>query len=141
MPRVSKKFSLAPLNWGKESIGQRVARSRKEIGCTPVEFAAQPGIVQSLVTDYATHLLGLTAEGAARFATALHVTLDVFKAGNSCFAHAQPQSASHRPEVSHDLRRLHPRRGHLKSGQWGTPQNRAMEGGHGGTLSCMITGI
>ncbi len=34
-----------------------------------------------------------------------------------------------------------PLRGHLKSGEWGTPQNQPTEGGHGGTLNCMITGI
>lgn len=75
MPRVSK-LSLPPLNWGKESIGQRVARIRKERGFTQVELAAKIGIVQTLVTDYETDRLRLTAEMAVRFAMALDVTLD-----------------------------------------------------------------
>lgn len=33
MPRVSKR-SLPPISWGKESIGQRIARIRKDRGIT-----------------------------------------------------------------------------------------------------------
>ena len=75
MPRVSK-LSLPPLDWGKESIGQRAARIRKERGFTQVELAGKIGIVQTLVTDYETDRLRLTAEMAVRFAMALDVTLD-----------------------------------------------------------------
>lgn len=75
MPRVSK-ISSPPLDWGKESIGQRVARIRKERGFSQVELAAKIGIVQTLVTDYETDRLRLTAEMAVRFAMALDVTLD-----------------------------------------------------------------
>jgi transcriptional regulator with XRE-family HTH domain len=75
MPRVSK-LSLPPINWGKESIGQRIARIRKECSFTQVELAAKIGIVQTLVTDYETDRLRLTAEMAVRFAMALDVTLD-----------------------------------------------------------------
>lgn len=75
MPRVSK-LSLPPIDWGKESIGQRVARIRRERGYTQVELAEKIGIVQTLVTDYETDRLRLTAEMAVRFAMALDVSLD-----------------------------------------------------------------
>ena len=72
MPRVSK-LSLPPLDWGKESIGQRVARVPKERRFTQVELAGKIGIVQTLVTGYETDRLRLTAEMAVRFAMALDV--------------------------------------------------------------------
>lgn len=75
MPRVSK-LSLPPIDWGKESLGQRVARIRKERGFTQVELAEKIGIVQTLVTDYENDRLRLTAEMAVRFALALDVSLD-----------------------------------------------------------------
>ncbi len=89
MPRVSK-LTLPPLNWGKESIGQRVARIRKERGFSQVELAAKIGIVQTLVTDYETGRLRLTAEMAVRFALALDVTLD--SAGWSGLKNCRPRS-------------------------------------------------
>ena len=75
MPRVSK-LNLPPIDWGKESIGQRVARIRKERGFTQVELAEKIGIVQTLVTDYENDRLRLSAEMAVRFAMALDVSLD-----------------------------------------------------------------
>jgi len=75
MPRISK-LRLPPLDWGNASIGQRVARIRKERGFTQVELAGRIGIVQTLVTDYETGRLRLTAEMAVRFAIALDVSLD-----------------------------------------------------------------
>jgi transcriptional regulator with XRE-family HTH domain len=75
MPRVSK-LSLPPIDWGKETLGQRVARIRKERGFTQVELADKIGIVQTLVTDYENDRLRLTAEMAVRFAMALDVSLD-----------------------------------------------------------------
>jgi transcriptional regulator with XRE-family HTH domain len=75
MPRVSK-LNLAPIDWGKETIGQRAARIRKERGYTQVELAGKIGILQTLVTDYENDRLRLTAEMAVRFALALDVSLD-----------------------------------------------------------------
>jgi transcriptional regulator with XRE-family HTH domain len=75
MPRVSK-LSLPPIDWGNETIGQRVGRIRKERGYTQVELAAKIGILQTLVTDYENDRLRLTAEMAVRFAMALDVSLD-----------------------------------------------------------------
>ena len=91
MPRVSK-LSLPPLNWGKQSIGQRVARIRKERGFTQVELAAKIGIVQTLVTDYETDRLRLSAEMAVRFAMALDVSLDELLHPNAANAPARKPS-------------------------------------------------
>ena len=75
MPRVSK-LSLSPIDLGKESLGARVARIRKERGYTQLELAARVGTLQTLVTGYENDRLRLTAELAVRFALALDVTLD-----------------------------------------------------------------
>jgi len=75
MPRASK-LNLPPIDWGKESLGQRLARLRKERGFTQVELAEKIGIVQTLVTDYETDRLRLTAEMAVRFALALDISMD-----------------------------------------------------------------
>ena len=77
MPRVSK-LSLPPIDWGKETIGQRVARIRKERGYTQVELAGKIGILQTLVTDYEHDRLRLSAEMAVRFTLALGVPLDAW---------------------------------------------------------------
>ena len=75
MPRVSK-LDLPPIDWGKETLGRRLARLRKERGYTQVELAEKIGILQTLVTDYENDRLRLTAEMAVRFALALDVSLD-----------------------------------------------------------------
>jgi DNA-binding XRE family transcriptional regulator len=51
MPREST-LKLAPLPRGKESLGQRLARFRKERGYTQTELAAKIGLIQALVSDY-----------------------------------------------------------------------------------------
>ncbi|MDZ4801024.1 MAG: helix-turn-helix transcriptional regulator [Bryobacteraceae bacterium] len=75
MPRASK-LNLLPIDWGKESLGRRLARLRKERGFTQVELAEKIGIKQTLVTDYETDRLRLTAELVVRFALALDVSMD-----------------------------------------------------------------
>jgi len=75
MPRVSR-LALPPIDWGKETPGQRVARIRKERGYTQVELAEKIGILQTLVTDYEKDRLRLSAEMAVRFSLALDVSLD-----------------------------------------------------------------
>ena len=65
-----------PIDWGKETIGERLARFRKERGFTQIELAGKIGILQTLVTDYENDRLRLTAEMAVRFALALDVSLD-----------------------------------------------------------------
>jgi transcriptional regulator with XRE-family HTH domain len=73
MPR---RLKLPPLDWGNETLGQRLARVRKERGYTQVDLAKKVGIIQSLVSDYETDRLRLTAEMAVRFALALSVSTD-----------------------------------------------------------------
>jgi transcriptional regulator with XRE-family HTH domain len=75
MPRASR-LKLPPIDWGKETPGQRVARIRKERGYTQVELAGMMGILQTLVTDYERGKLRLNADMILRFATALEVSTD-----------------------------------------------------------------
>jgi transcriptional regulator with XRE-family HTH domain len=74
MPKVSK-LKLPPIHIG-ETIGQRLARLRKERGFTQVEVAEKIGIIQSLVSSYENDVLKLSAEMAVRFARALEVSTD-----------------------------------------------------------------
>jgi transcriptional regulator with XRE-family HTH domain len=73
MPKILK---LPPLDYGNETIGQRLARIRKERGYTQVDLAKKIGIIQSLMSDYETNRLRLSAEMAVRFALALDVSTD-----------------------------------------------------------------
>ena len=75
MPRRSR-LKLPPLNLGKETIGQRLARLRKERGYTQVELTEKTGIHQTLITDYERDRLRLHAEMVIRFAKALEVSTD-----------------------------------------------------------------
>jgi len=75
MPRKSR-LKLPPLNLGKESNGQRLARLRKERGYTQIELAEKTGIPQTLITDYERDRLRLHAEMVVRFAQALEVSAD-----------------------------------------------------------------
>ncbi|MGH9638461.1 MAG: helix-turn-helix domain-containing protein [Bryobacteraceae bacterium] len=61
---------------GKETLGQRLARIRKERGYTQRELADKIGIIQSIVSADEKEKLRLTAEMAIRFATALDVSTD-----------------------------------------------------------------
>jgi len=74
MPRKSR--NLPPLKLGPESIGQRLARIRKEKGYTQTELAEQIGIIQVSVSDYERGRLQTGAEMLARFALALEVSAD-----------------------------------------------------------------
>ena len=69
-------IKLPPLDLGGETIGQRVARIRRERGYTQVDLAKKIGIVQALVSDYETDRLRLSAEMAIRFALALDISTD-----------------------------------------------------------------
>jgi transcriptional regulator with XRE-family HTH domain len=75
MPRVSR-LKLPPLDWDTKTLGERIARLRKERGYSQVELAERIGILQALVSDYETGKLRLTAEMALRFALALEVSTD-----------------------------------------------------------------
>jgi transcriptional regulator with XRE-family HTH domain len=75
MPKVST-LKLPPLNLGKETLGQRIARLRKEKGYTQVKLAELIGITQDLISSYESDRLGMKAEMVIRFARALAVTTD-----------------------------------------------------------------
>jgi transcriptional regulator with XRE-family HTH domain len=59
-----------------ETIGQRIARLRKERGLTQKQLADKIGIIQVLVSDYEKGKLRLHAEMVVRFARALGVKTD-----------------------------------------------------------------
>ena len=75
MPRKRKK-ELPPLKLGSETVGQRLARLRKEQGLTQAELAERIGINQTSVSDYETSRLRLSDEMLARVALALKVSAD-----------------------------------------------------------------
>ena len=75
MPR-ERSLQLPPLDFGEETLGQRLACLRKERGLTQVELAKKIGIIQSMVSSYEGNKLGLTAEMAIRFALALDASTD-----------------------------------------------------------------
>jgi transcriptional regulator with XRE-family HTH domain len=69
-------ISKPPLNYAGESIGQRLARLRKERGYTQVGLAEKTGTRQVLISAYETDRAALSAEMAVRFAVALEVSTD-----------------------------------------------------------------
>jgi transcriptional regulator with XRE-family HTH domain len=87
MPRISR-LKLAPIDPGPESIGQRMARIRKERGYTQKEVADRIGLIPALVSDYENDKLRLNADMILRFAQVLEVTTDEL---------LQPQSGKRRP--------------------------------------------
>jgi transcriptional regulator with XRE-family HTH domain len=98
MPKKSK-FSLPPVAKKGESIGQRIARLRKERGYTQTELAERIGIIQALVSDYERDKLRLNAEMLIRFAQALAVASD------EILGLKIPQSSARNPSLK-VLRRL-----------------------------------
>ena len=75
MPKTAA-ISKPPLNYAGESIGQRLARLRKERGYTQVGLAEKTGTRQVLISAYETDRAALSAEMAVRFAVALEVSTD-----------------------------------------------------------------
>jgi transcriptional regulator with XRE-family HTH domain len=75
MPRVSK-LNLPPIDFGGQTLGQRVARIRKERGFTQVDLAEKIGLLQNIVSAIERDRLKLSAEMAVRFAAALGVGVD-----------------------------------------------------------------
>jgi transcriptional regulator with XRE-family HTH domain len=75
MPKVSR-FKLAPVDFGGETLGERIARIRKERGFTQIELAAKIGIIQTIVSAIEIDERKLSAEMAVRFAQALDVSMD-----------------------------------------------------------------
>ncbi len=82
MPRRSG-LTLRLLQLDNETIGQRLARWRKERGCTQAEASEKIGIIQALISDYKRDKVCLHAGMAIRFAQALEVTTDELLAVNA----------------------------------------------------------
>ena len=76
MPPKSRR-KLPHLDLGDESLGQRLARLRKERGYTQIELAEKIGIIQVVVSDYERNRTRMHAEMVARFAKALDVSTDI----------------------------------------------------------------
>jgi transcriptional regulator with XRE-family HTH domain len=64
------------VDFGGETLGQRLARLRKQSGYTQIEFAKKVGITQVLVSGYETDRNQFSAEMAVRFALALDISTD-----------------------------------------------------------------
>lgn len=75
MPQVSR-LDLPPLDFGGETLGERITCTRKERGYTQIELADKIGIIQSIVSAIERDERRLSAEMAIRFALALDVSLD-----------------------------------------------------------------
>jgi transcriptional regulator with XRE-family HTH domain len=75
MPKKAA-ISKPPLDYDGETIGQRLARLRKERGYTQVGLAEKTGTSQVLISAYETDRAALSAEMAVRFALALEVSTD-----------------------------------------------------------------
>ena len=69
-------ITMPPLDYDGETVGQRLARLRKQRGYTQVELAEKIGTRQALITAYETDRRALSAEMAVRFAVALEVSTD-----------------------------------------------------------------
>jgi len=109
MPR-RRTIELPPIDYGNETVGQRLARIRKERGYTQVELAKKIGIIQTLVSDYETDRLRLSGEMALRFALALDVSTDELlrpKAKNKSAARKPSLKVMRRME---EIEKLPPRR-------------------------------
>lgn len=75
MPRKSR-LKLSPVSFGNETLGQRLARIRKERGLTQNDMAERTGLTQVLVSDYERDRLRLSAEMAIRFVEALGISTE-----------------------------------------------------------------
>ena len=75
MPK-KRKTDLPPLKLGKETVGKRIARIRKNRGLTQIQLAEKIGITQSIISDYEIGRLHLNDEMVVRFALALNVSSD-----------------------------------------------------------------
>jgi transcriptional regulator with XRE-family HTH domain len=73
---MPQKASIKPLDLGGETVGQRLARLRRERGLTQAELAERVGISRALITDYERGKAHLYDELIARFALALGVSAD-----------------------------------------------------------------
>ena len=70
------KFKLKEIIFDGNTIGQRIAKTRKRKGLTQTVLAEKIGISQRLVSDYEIGRVRISADMLCRFAIALGVTSD-----------------------------------------------------------------
>jgi transcriptional regulator with XRE-family HTH domain len=75
MPQPSR-LKLPPMPSTEESLGERLARLRKERGYTQSELADRMGIIQAIVSSYERERIRPHADMIVRYALALDVTTD-----------------------------------------------------------------
>jgi transcriptional regulator with XRE-family HTH domain len=90
MPTKSK-LKLKPVDMGDESLGQRLARLRKERGWTQKQIAERTGLIQELVSNYETDKLRLNADMILRFAEVLDISADELLRGSKNLVQAKKQ--------------------------------------------------
>ena len=88
---MPKKAKLKSASSGQETLGQRLARIRKERGFTQQQLAERTGLIQVLISDYEHGKLRLTAEMAVRFADVLGVSTDDLLRGKKGAASSRRQ--------------------------------------------------
>ena len=72
----TKNIKLPPIVKGKETLGQRITRLRKEKGYTQAELAEKTGSIQRVISDYERDKLRPHPDMIISFAFALEVTAD-----------------------------------------------------------------
>jgi len=75
MPR-KPTLILPPLDLGSETLGERIARLRKEKGYRQAELARKIGITQGMAAEYESGRIRPHPEMTVRFALALEVSAD-----------------------------------------------------------------
>jgi transcriptional regulator with XRE-family HTH domain len=90
MPKKSK-LNLMPVDTGKETLGQRLARLRKERGLTQKQIAESTGLIQELVSSYELDKLRLNSDMILRFAEVLEVSADELLRGSKSTVTAKKQ--------------------------------------------------
>lgn len=76
MPQKSK-LKLLPIDLGKETLGERLARLRKERGLSQKQLAEKMGLIQSIISSYELNVRKPTYKMIARFAVVFGVTTDL----------------------------------------------------------------
>ncbi len=76
VPYIESMPKQKPVASQKETLGQRLARTRKERGFTQQQLGQETGLIQVLISDYERGKLRLSAELAIRFADVLGVSTD-----------------------------------------------------------------
>ena len=90
MPKKSK-LKLLPVDMGDESLGQRIARLRKERGLTQKQVAESTGLIQELVSNYETDKLRLNPGMILRFAEVFGISADELLRGSKSTVQARKQ--------------------------------------------------